>query len=120
MLMAVIIRSRPHRWQIHLGDHPLHIRERVEGHPQHHPGQFADHHDGPGWHAHFLVSNRASRWPTRTRGQGGEGTSVSVGRVLPMLIVHSDRAITFPLLFIKVHNTRWLWTIKAYVLPPCV
>ncbi|RSH82185.1 hypothetical protein EHS25_006118 [Saitozyma podzolica] len=29
-------------------------------------------------------------------------------------------AITFPLLFIKVHNTRWLWTIKAYVLPPCV
>ncbi|ORY35919.1 uracil permease [Naematelia encephala] len=29
-------------------------------------------------------------------------------------------AITMPLLFMKVHNTRWLWTIKAFVLPPCV
>ncbi|WVQ81069.1 hypothetical protein IAT38_003191 [Cryptococcus sp. DSM 104549] len=28
--------------------------------------------------------------------------------------------ITLPLLFMKVHNTRWLWTIKAFVLPPCV
>ncbi|KAK8869511.1 hypothetical protein IAR55_000076 [Kwoniella newhampshirensis] len=29
-------------------------------------------------------------------------------------------AITLPLLFMKVHKTRWLWTIKAFVLPPCV
>ncbi|KAL8292389.1 hypothetical protein RQP46_001001 [Phenoliferia psychrophenolica] len=29
-------------------------------------------------------------------------------------------AVTFPLLFMKVHKTRWLWTIKAFVLPPAV
>lgn len=28
--------------------------------------------------------------------------------------------VTFPLLFMKVHKTRWLWTIKAFVLPPAV
>ncbi|GFZ48344.1 hypothetical protein JCM24511_06092 [Saitozyma sp. JCM 24511] len=60
-----------------------------------------------------------------TRGRGDEeterhGAKDYVDRVIPMLIDPSDRAITFPLLFIKVHNTRWLWTIKAYVLPPCV
>ena len=25
-----------------------------------------------------------------------------------------------PMLFMKIHKTRWLWTFKAFILPPCV